>query len=273
MSYLRANTYKRIPDGSGDEVLPFVSLTDPDDEYLEPDTPPRTSSHPTFITIATVICALSACLSISAFFVDSSHRSTANLSLYDLQSKDYNAWLQDVRRPSQFMGLEKINRTSGRQLSIINLPFTVGRIDQLQPLNVITAGPDSRMFRDGQELRRVEVTNDISTVVQFRVIDWKLEDCALHLQLPSSLSASEHVVDVVDVFRLTSDRELDLNRLSFAHRPSQIGGKLGSARPGSSNEWTYSFPCPMDSIQTFLLAAGTSETNVSWWQDSNLDHA
>lgn len=109
----------------------------------------------------TVFCLLTACTSTVVMLSGSQHMHTDNLSLYDLQSKVLEDTILDISRPSQFMGLEKINRTSIHELFIINFPFLVTRVDKTHPSSILTNG---HTIVDGIDMRRVEVTQNVRIV-------------------------------------------------------------------------------------------------------------
>ncbi|KAJ6584726.1 hypothetical protein B0H19DRAFT_1106279 [Mycena capillaripes] len=255
-----------------EEAIPLVSpssdssvLFDSDDEQLESNLRAEHRQSSAALISSAVLCLLTACVSILVMVV-AQRPSTNNLSLFDLQSKSLQDSLQGVRRPSQFLGLEKINRTSTHELSIINFPFLVARIDESRPSSVLTGG---RVEIDGLETHLVEITRTISSVVQFRCIDWKLETCTLHLHIPAGLFDGD-----IDVYSLRSDNVLDANRLTFNNRPG-IENKVASIRSQVEKavQWHHGFHCSMDSIHTFLLTSDTSDTAVSWRQNGNTEHA
>ncbi|THV07196.1 hypothetical protein K435DRAFT_383061 [Dendrothele bispora CBS 962.96] len=255
---------ENIPLVSSDDELAYFS--EPKDQYSTRS--PRISLL-TFCS--TAFCVLTACLSILILILNSPVPSKDNLSLYDLQSSEYSGMLRGVRRPSQFMGLDKINRTADHALSIVNLPFLIGRVDKGQPRLVNADGSRGRMEINGNVARKIEITRDFSTVVQFRAIDWNLDMCELHLRLGNEHTGS----GVINVFRIISNDVLDLKSLSFASLPS-TDNKVGTVEvsPGSEriSGWSYSFGCETDSIHTFILAAAAENTNVQWWQDHSIDH-
>ncbi|KAG7098815.1 hypothetical protein E1B28_000720 [Marasmius oreades] len=267
---------------SGEDV-PLVSSPD-DSDHLEFDESGQFSPHHTYengtshnrdrslthrivLVSSTIVCLLSACLSVFLTFHRSlNYPATDNLSLYELQSKELSHRLYGLSRPSQFMGLEKINRTSDHLISVINYPFLVARIDEAHPHSPLLTGVESRKIVEGLEVRRVQIDRDISTVIQFRAIDWKLEKCTLHLNLPNEDWGS------IDIFRLGADTVLDSSRLSYATRPS-VNEKLGNVDISITANWSQPFHCLTDSIHTFLLVAAQPDTRVSWWQDKTIEHA
>lgn len=149
-----------------EEAIPLVSpssdssipLFDSDDEQLESNQRAEHGQSSGALISSAVLCLLTACVSILVMLV-AQRPSINNLSLFDLQSKSLQDNLQGVRRPSQFMGLEKINHTSTQELSIINFPFLVARIDESRPSSVLTSG---QIVIDGLETSLVEITRSVS---------------------------------------------------------------------------------------------------------------
>ncbi|KAJ6612723.1 hypothetical protein B0H10DRAFT_286904 [Mycena sp. CBHHK59/15] len=246
-----------------------------DGTLSHPHSDSHLSSPPTFTSLLfypVLFCGVSAIISIFLLHISPSHSSTSNLSLYELQSgrKD----LTNLRRPSQFMGLDKINQTS-HDISVINFPFIVGKIDEQNPYVVITHGPESHFVANGLEARRVQITERISTVVQFRTIDWRLEACALRLRLPGSANAravDSNTNNRFEVHRISSGSVLDLDSLSF-HSLPPVKEKLATLLVDSTDglEWTHHFECVMDSLHTFVLVAGDRQTDVGWWQNKRVE--
>lgn len=106
------------------------------------------------------------CAAASIFLYNSPqyHARATSPSLYDLQHPS-SGILGTLRRPSQFPGLENIERphiATGRE--IINFPIVVGRVDEANSRTVITGGPDSHVQRQGLEARKVEVWGSVSAI-------------------------------------------------------------------------------------------------------------
>ena len=107
--------------------------------------------------------------------------------------------------------------------------------------------------------------------MQFRTIDWGMENCTLHIQMPSD-KGDFYPTDAgsrsaaVNLSRLQIERPLDYKIPSFwsqkinDHKIATI-----DIIPGFS--WARQFDCGMDSLHTFALASSTSKVHVEWWQD------
>lgn len=208
---------------------------------------------------------------------------------------------KNLRRPSQFPGLDRIERpVPPIERSIVNFPFVVARIDQQNPRKVVSNDAPSGMANGN----RVKVTNkvrildvritsfelifvrQISTVLQFRALDWGMESCELTVRLPGaemvvdnnrSNSTASFVLgpthNHIYVHTLISDSKgspvnevLDAKKLTYASRP-ELGEKIGSLHLDYGFEWSHTFPCAMDSLHAFALVAADDPTHVEWWQD------
>jgi len=173
-----------------------------------------------------------------------------------------------LRRPSQYMRFDEITRPSPvvpRQFN--NYPIGVAQVDAAHKRTVFDPEEGSIMTNLGTivpERRRVLVTPTISTIVEFRSIDWGMEDCELHLSLPSG-DASSTVV----LYQLNQTHTTDLATLSYETRPPRQA-ELGTFQPSvEGTAWQHRFACPTDTILTFELAcSSTSESKcmLEWWQ-------
>ncbi|KAH8101226.1 hypothetical protein BXZ70DRAFT_1007614 [Cristinia sonorae] len=191
--------------------------------------------------------------------------------------------LKNLRRPSQFPGLDKIERpVPPIERSIVNFPFVLGRVDKQNPRKVVPENAPNGIANG----HRVKVTNDISTVLQFRTLDWGMESCELNVRIPGT----EMVVDNnrsnstaslilgpthnhIYVHTLVSDdrgtpidQVIDQKQLTHSSLPL-LGERVGSLHLDYGFEWTYKFPCEMDSLHAFALVAADDSTHVEWWQD------
>ena len=127
----------------------------------------------------------------------------------------------------------------------------------------------------------IELVLQISTVVQFRALDWGMEACVLTLRLPSdekAIQANSTVslggrLNDIDIYRLIKDKGsqsldtvIDQRKLSYQTRPA-FGEKVGTVSVDYGTEWTYKFPCAMDSLHAFALVAADDSARIEWWQD------
>ncbi|KAJ7792080.1 hypothetical protein B0H13DRAFT_1675804 [Mycena leptocephala] len=119
------------------------------------------------------------------------------------------------------------------------------------------------------EERRVVVGPTISTIIQFRIIDWGMEDCELTLSLPAMDHGTYMKSVTVVLHRLNQTYPLDLTTLSYQSRPPHVSKVASIQLTQEVTVWQRRFRCTSDGVLTFELAS--SELNqadflVEWWQ-------
>ncbi|KAJ7771233.1 hypothetical protein B0H14DRAFT_2273354, partial [Mycena olivaceomarginata] len=98
----------------------------------------------------------------------------------------------------------------------------------------------------------------ISTVVQFRVIDYGMEICELHI--------------VLSVFRLNASYPIDVKTLAYSNRPAHVR-KLADIfiERGTGVHWRRNFTCEMEELLTFELRCSPGDDQslcaMEWWQN------
>jgi len=178
-----------------------------------------------------------------------------------------------LKRPNQFIGLDKLsyNRSTFQeaQMSSITFPDFIHQVDSTQPDNVLpdsgqlyfstfgTIAPETRLFL---------ATEEVSTILQFRVRDYGLEHCKIELILPMDLEGSigqaEHGghhwqlsgdTHDLEVWSVDANNWLSASTLTYANRPKRLE-RIGAlaVHPGM-NVSSHGFPCASDSIQSFEL--------------------
>ncbi|KAJ7699279.1 hypothetical protein B0H17DRAFT_1196369 [Mycena rosella] len=206
---------------------------------------------------------------VNIVFTISSRRTAASL---DPPVTHKNIHL--LRRPSQYIRFDEVQRPSEpipRQFN--NYPIAVAQIDAADEGRIFAEDARAYMSPIGTVVpgdRRVLVTPTISTVVQFRTIDWGMEDCELHVSLPAlSLGVGPKGVSVV-VHRLNQTYPLDLATLSYRTRPPRVA-KLASVQLSRTEGtvWHRRFACAADDVLTFELECSQTDGGdclVEWWQ-------
>ncbi|KAF8662087.1 hypothetical protein AX16_001197 [Volvariella volvacea WC 439] len=189
--------------------------------------------------------------------------------------------VQSLRRPSQFIGMDELYRkshpTSG---NLTNFPFLISQVDGGNSEYVFDTDPKRCMTKIGSispNARQIRVTSTISTIFQFRILDFGLEQCELQLSLPNSTQSPEHtqylsLTRTVNVLRLNAAVPLNERELSHRSKPRSIQS-IGWVALMSGVLWSYEFSCRTDEILTFELTCeglGPEECDVSWWQDRNV---
>ena len=111
-------------------------------------------------------------------------------------------------------------------------------------------------------------SSQVSSIVEFRSIDYKMENCVLTVATPPA-SASNVTLglgnNVVDIWSVAAEYPLNSKVLSWNSRPKRIS-KVGSVMMTHGMNFTYPFSCPSDTLATFEFSAGGEGTYVDWVQ-------
>ncbi|KAH9834556.1 uncharacterized protein C8Q71DRAFT_711052 [Rhodofomes roseus] len=178
-----------------------------------------------------------------------------------------------LRRPSQYIRLHEIPRPSppvDRQFN--NYPIVVAQIDSASPNKVIDDAANRHMVHSG-----TIVPEDVrvSTIVQFRAIDFGMERCELQLTTKPQTSASiSSKPFTLEIFRLNSTIPLDARALTYKTRPPHVSKVAAVQMNGAvDTHWHRSFGCASDEVLTFELACQPTlddgECRVEWWQNKS----
>ncbi|KAI0739368.1 hypothetical protein C8Q80DRAFT_1111114 [Daedaleopsis nitida] len=125
--------------------------------------------------------------------------------------------------------------------------------------------------------RHLHVTPKTHTIVQFRTIDYGMEDCHLVFTLPALDTALEdhasftmHPASRFDIFRLTTKRPVDMKVLSYSSKP-QMAEKVATLQPRLDGDTLiHRFPCVWGTLHVFEIAcADTSECLLDTWSSQN----
>lgn len=151
---------------------------------------------------------------------------------------------------------------------IVNHVLALAHVSRGRPHAVVTRNPGGGMTINGYvplDARRLWVTDDVSTVVQFRAIDYGMENCSLALA-PSAEGAAG--VDVeLDVWALADaprrpgrrlNANLDVRTLTWASRPERKEHIGTLSVVGGSTGETRMFACPSGSYHTLEIACATT---------------
>ncbi|KAF5387240.1 hypothetical protein D9757_006877 [Collybiopsis confluens] len=260
---------------------------------------PTAATSNTFSTrAAIVICLL--CTSFNCLLVLFSRRGNngpecSNPDYHTIPDRITRAEYTTLRRPSPFVGMADITRpVPPMPRSIINHPQAIALVDAERPGLVFDDDPLRYMSHSGTvspEERKVHVTKSISTIVQFRAIDFGMEICELKLRIPFQGNSSFADVDedsspllaepsMLSIHRLENEAPLDTKILSHKTRPRRVSDianiAISSAQPNIN--WSRNFTCEWDLLMIFEIAcfdrSGYSEgegCNLEWWQGKESD--
>ncbi|KAH8809636.1 hypothetical protein DL96DRAFT_1473506 [Flagelloscypha sp. PMI_526] len=142
------------------------------------------------------------------------------------------------------------------------------QVDSARPKEVLDqdfASYSSSVGTIYPETRRVWVTRSISTIAQFRTLDYGMEICELHLKFPPPFPGKEPVR--VSLYRLDSNRMVNPNTLSHKTAPSRVV-KLAEIDQ-SIGEYTRNLTCVSDQLLTFELGCSDGSNShcvLDWLQ-------
>ncbi|KAJ3552794.1 hypothetical protein NM688_g3967 [Phlebia brevispora] len=256
-----------------DDMSSYSALRtdDSDADSIESDTTLATSKpkRSAFGTWAVVVCIACTVINVvTAFFAAPSSAPTQRpFSSYT------PAEIRLLRRPNQYIGLERIARPS-EPLEFTNHPLVMLPIDSADKKRVFDANPRKHSTPIGTitpEVTQFMVTDTISTVVQFRAIDYGMENCELNVLFPA-VGAGEESQSAISVYRLNTSYALDSSTLSYATRPPRLPKLADIPLNALDNiHWHRTFVCPTESVLTFEFACSTSighSCNLEWWQNA-----
>ncbi|KAJ6570243.1 hypothetical protein DFH09DRAFT_917641 [Mycena vulgaris] len=152
---------------------------------------------------------------------------------------------------------------SSKHDPIVNHARAFVQISSTEPRKIFPPYGLMRPTPDGmvpEYHRHLVVTPTISTVAQFRVADFGMENCSLSITVPPRNESDGRITDepaTLDIWSLPVMKKLDMQKLSWATRP--IGGTFFGSLPVSFGE-TRRLPgyrCPSGSYQTFEFKCST----------------
>lgn len=102
----------------------------------------------------------------------------------------------------------------------------------------------------------------MSTVAQFRILDWGMETCRLKLMVPESSLPDSKQSFSAQVWRLRASHVVDPSRLSWRTRPERAElDTVWTVRSGSTYE-TNAFHCRSGSVLTIEMACEDPTCNL-----------
>lgn len=177
----------------------------------------------------------------------------------------------------------KVNSSRIEGHHIINKARVVAPVYSKQP-DKITPDDELRANKRYGTLtpheRHFHVDSKTDTLVQFRVIDFGMEECSLMLRLPG---IDEHVEgphsfslrpsSQLEICQLDTTRALDTTKLTWRTRPKcKQGERLSIAAETGRDVKVTQFPCAWGSYQTFEVSCaspGSADCQVDIWTSQN----
>ncbi|KAI0354404.1 hypothetical protein OH77DRAFT_1548467 [Trametes cingulata] len=206
----------------------------------------------------------------------------AHLSRTVFQDKDFAANLEYA---SPYIGLKELYESGAVNTSKID-PITIrprvsAQVFVDEPERLAPRGEHNywheRYGTMSPNERRLLVTPSIHTVLQFRAIDFGMEDCHLvftlpPLSVPLEKGASFDMIPAsrFDVFRLDVQRPIDVKKLSYRSKP-EVLEKVATMVPRVGGETLiHRFPCAWSSLHVFEVAcAKGADCLVDVWSSQN----
>ncbi|KZT63694.1 hypothetical protein DAEQUDRAFT_733523 [Daedalea quercina L-15889] len=119
--------------------------------------------------------------------------------------------------------------------------------------------------------RHLRVSNTIHTILQFRVMDYGMEQCALALRLPAGEDNNVVKSAAIELCALDVSHQLDPRMLSWSTRPP-CRGSVDTLRADFGEETRLpEFSCKWGSLYTYEIscASGSPACDVDVWADRN----
>ncbi|OJT11907.1 hypothetical protein TRAPUB_11553 [Trametes pubescens] len=237
---------------------------------------PSTSTSPLALWLGALVLVIAATdLAAVAY--------TARLARTVFAPKDFAARLEYA---SPYIGLDELY-ASGQVNSSVLEPITIRPRIAAQ---VFVREPDRPAPRGEHDYwhetygrmspneRRLRISPDVHTIIQFRAIDFGMEDCRLELTLPAlgeqleaGASLSMTPGSRIELFHLAAPRPIDVQALTYRTRP-RAQGSVGSVvvdGKGGDVEF-YKFPCKWSSLHAFeVRCVEGTECALDVWSSHN----
>ncbi|KAH8101222.1 hypothetical protein BXZ70DRAFT_117463 [Cristinia sonorae] len=217
----------------------------------------RSKSRSTaFYIFVAVLCT---CLNVYAF------RLARKLRTHAEHYTDYGR----LKRPNPFVGLDHLPPPKDAH-TITIFPVEISQINSAAPGRAYSEDP-ARLAEIGGLIapgeKEVKITSKVSTIFQFRTVDFRMENCELAVSIPNftnfTLSPGENLVDI---WTSAADAPLDVKKLTWETRPARKA-KIQTISMTHGINYNYSFPCPADNIFVFEFSAGSTSTEAKWVQN------
>jgi len=223
-----------------------------------------------FCTIINIVLSIRSTSNSQAYTFPSA---TSFLSSKGMTRED----IDNLRRPSQFIGFDKIHRnatTMTETKSFVNFPMLMADIDASRPHKAAKPrkGQRTPIGTVYPELSDMVATSSISTIVQFRALDYGMELCELSITIPLKDSSVYPLIlpsSPIQVYTLGEKKPLYADSLSYENRPRR-GNLIGEPHLKRNSTWKHTFQCLMDEIYTFEVACANVEIEqclLRWTQD------
>ncbi|KAG9309710.1 hypothetical protein JVU11DRAFT_10386 [Chiua virens] len=236
---------------------------------------------------AVIVCIVCTAANLASIYIFPPSRTIPQSMAFLLESPRLTRQeISRLRHPNQFVGLNRIHRyLSSDVRPFINKPFLSALVNESRP--------DQSFFHVDQktyvtsigtvspERHRIMMDPTVSTVLQFRALDYGMEACELRISLPA-----RHPLDGRSI-EATAETEFTISDLPTSIRLSQLDMSLPldpetisyQTRPPTLRDiadfdigelpatFSYNFTCTMEEVLTFRLGCQSPECHIEWWQD------
>ncbi|KAK7688221.1 hypothetical protein QCA50_008591 [Cerrena zonata] len=186
---------------------------------------------------------------------------------------------QALRRPSQYMNLDKILANSTHEFPPINnfppVTFQINVGDSRRKMKEDERGRPTKLGAVYPDDRRILINSKFATIVQFRNIDYAMERCVLNITMPQKTDTFDPAVtlldpSLVDIWTLDTPNELSRyidGATTYAPKRKELLTTLtfSETSPNTFGE----FHCPSGQFTTLELTCSPlmANCNVDFWQD------
>ncbi|KAE9394588.1 hypothetical protein BT96DRAFT_998393 [Gymnopus androsaceus JB14] len=193
--------------------------------------------------------------------------------LYNDSPLLYNVHKLESRRP--YIGFDSIysNRSflTTTYPPIHNQPRVLAPVYANEPDKVAPVWANRHLTADGYvpiAERRLFVTPEVSTIVQFHIQDYGMEKCSVTLEVPAFNASDRYAAiwgkDVaLDIWALEGESKVDFQKLSWHTKPKRKNhiGKITSPSYNSTQELP-TFPCVSGTYLTFEVTCASLDCHV-----------
>lgn len=107
----------------------------------------------------------------------------------------------------------------------------------------------------------------MSTVAQFRTLDWGMENCTIEIVLPPTTTDTTtlkqiHDPSTLSLWLLDPSGELDVKRLSYSTKPARVASLGRLTVTSGMNVTSMGFICPRDAFPTIEVECASAQCAV-----------
>lgn len=174
------------------------------------------------------------------------------------------------RRPSQYINLDRIKHVHSFP-PITNFPDIVLQVDLIDTKRVMREDHRTLHTDTGTiytDDRHVLITREVSTVIQFRHLDFGMEHCKMITAAPTYHPANKNISGVIDVWLLDTSTEISRQMTHSWTSAPKRHRLLDSLTVNHSMSSVLQFDCHSNEFTTLEFSCqSTSECDVDFWQD------